>query len=152
MNCKYCGCTEGRACLVRVTGPPEIGEQLEPCQWLDDEGTVCSGCVSKLSEEELLDLGAAELPLVSDLDVPLMLGGLQALLLAAVLDVALKHPELPRHRAAHQFATALRRTIGDVFADPTFCCTAELLRRGALPPLEEPPPEPARSTLILPGV
>jgi hypothetical protein len=153
--CKYCGCSHTRPCLVRATGlPPEVGEQTEGCQWLDDDETICSGCVGKLTEDELLGLGAAELPLVASLLVPLRLGGIEALYLAAILDVALKHPDLSKHRTAHRFAAMLRQTLGGIFDDPTFFCTAEILRRGALPDpdaeMPEPEPEP-RSALILPG-
>jgi len=157
--CKHCGCTERRACKVRAAGPAEIGEQFEPCAWLDEDETVCTGCIGNLTEDELRGFWAAELPLLAELPVPLDLSGVAAVYLAAVLDVylaAVLDVALPKHRTAHRFATQLRKSLGSIFDNPTFCCTAEILRRGALPDPDsesEAPPEPEpRSRLILPGV
>ena len=45
--CRFCGCTNQRAC--HIAGP----EGTTACEWVDPDQTVCSACVGRLSDDEL---------------------------------------------------------------------------------------------------
>ncbi|MDF2854335.1 MAG: hypothetical protein K0Q87_186 [Neobacillus sp.] len=44
--CKICGCTDDHACI----------KEHGPCWWVDEDHTLCSGCVAALEEKESLGL------------------------------------------------------------------------------------------------
>lgn len=137
----------------------EVGS-IGPCQWIDCEATLCSACLPKLDEQELLRLwleeftpyALAELP-------PIHTDVMHGLAIVTALQLALKHPDVQektRHAAgfAHDFAAALSELLGEVGP-----YTAEVIRRGwegtqlvADPSLAPEPlivPE-QRSTIIIP--
>lgn len=143
--CKYCGCSDERPCLV----PAADGQTTQPCAWLDDEATLCTGCVSKFSEEELKSLALDELALASQIVMPLTLGGLEGYLLLSLLQLSLRHPDLPPH--VRQFAEAMQGGLRGFYTP--FAGLSELSRRGMLAEfdIQRREPAPPRSSLILPG-
>lgn len=84
--CRYCGCTEERACP-------------SGCAWVDPEASLCSspGCLAQVPEEELLELLAAEAQAAAQDEAflpPLTLGFTEGLALLQLLNVARLHPQL----------------------------------------------------------
>lgn len=144
--CRFCGCTSERACR------PPGGE---PCQWVDQEETLCSGCVWKLSDEELRTLFLEEFPALAHFPFPpIEVDVFTAYTIVAGLQVALKHPKAGEQPGASNQV----RKVADAIAELVSECgpfTAESLRRGFIgcyepPAAEDPAEEPKR--LIIPGV
>lgn len=50
-QCRVCGCTELRPCMVRVGD----GDLVEICQWMDADHTLCSAppCIAQIPLSEL---------------------------------------------------------------------------------------------------
>lgn len=60
--CRYCGCSEARACGVLVLDNPFLGALGEPrverCSWADDDCTVCTNvsCLERWRRESPAEL------------------------------------------------------------------------------------------------
>lgn len=121
-TCRKCGCTNERAC-------PGTG-----CAWANDERTLCTACLPKLTGEELLVFANAEAQgHETESMPPLMLDVSHAIRLVAVLDLALRHPAAhDTSRPSFQTARLVRDGLAEHLAriGPA---TAELLRRGQDP-------------------
>jgi hypothetical protein len=146
--CRFCGCTTERACR------PPGGE---PCQWVDQEETLCSGCVWRLSDDELQAFFLEEFTGMARLDFPsIEVDVATAYTIVAGLQVALKHPRAAEQPAASSQVRKVAHVIADTLSE-LGPFTAESLRRGFIgcyePPVElsceaHSPPE---SRIIIPG-
>lgn len=48
-TCRYCGCTDERACVFR---DPATGN-IWACSWVDEAHTICSACVTSAVNDGL---------------------------------------------------------------------------------------------------
>ncbi len=57
-QCRYCGCTEARACGVLVTPGMEYDPAVIRCSWADAEQTICSNvaCLERWRQESPAEL------------------------------------------------------------------------------------------------
>lgn len=135
--CKYCGCTEQRACPGG-------------CQWIHEEETICSRCAPAMTAEDVLRVmafdhrGLAGEPLI----VPLDSVAVQSLI--GMLQVALRHPQA----SLGQSAEVARRFIAGcqlTFEEAGCHGIAELIRRGNDPAHDQPAAaaEPQQQPLII---
>lgn len=139
--CRFCGCTPQRACRM-----PDGGER---CQWIDQEATLCSACLPRLSDEALQQLWIEEFaPLAAEPLPPVCMDAVTAFALVAALQLALKHPDVhskTRHGAG--FVRGVADAIAGCLCDVGLL-TAEALRRGFVGCYEPPEPhtqsEPSR--------
>jgi len=144
--CRFCGCTTRRACSL---------PSGETCAWIDQEETLCSGCVARLSEVELQELWLQEfVPYAAHPMPPIQIDTVTAFSLVAALQLAMKHPQIAercKHGAgfAREFADAIGECLGEVGP-----LTAEVIRRGFVgcyqPPEPQTQSEPVRM-IIIPG-
>lgn len=125
--CKFCGCTSERACRPLT----ERGRPGEPCQWIDQEETLCSACLPALSEAELQELWIKEVcPYAAAPLPPIHLDVVTAFSLLAAVQLALKHPDM---RDKVRNGAGLARGVADVLADvlgQIGPLTTEVIRRG----------------------
>jgi hypothetical protein len=41
-TCRYCGCTEERACILGIRTHPRLGRAFTTCAWWNKQKTVCT--------------------------------------------------------------------------------------------------------------
>lgn len=150
--CRFCGCTSERACRPLLPS----GELGEPCQWIDQEETLCSACLSRLSDEELQQLWIEEfIPYTGTLLPPIQFDVVTAFSVVAALQLALKHPDV-EHAARHggvfvrETAEVLAEALSEIGP-----ITSEALRRGFAgcyePPLAMQAASAIQPQIIIPG-
>jgi hypothetical protein len=142
--CKFCGCTNERACRPRLPSS-RLGE---PCQWIDPDQTLCSACLPCLTDIELQPLWIEEFaPYASSPLPPVQLDSVMAFTAVAALQLALKHPQLEQqcHHGGH-FVHWLAAVLADVLSQ-IGPLTTEALRRGFVGCYQPP----TGDLIVLPG-
>jgi hypothetical protein len=137
--CRFCGCTEMRACRL-----PEG----EPCCWLDEAQTICSGCVEKLDERELLQVWIAEFQPVAGEQFSIALNLTTAHAVLGALQLALRHPQIGGFPGAADHVSHFAEALGDVLSQVGYAAR-EVVRRGFVG-CHRPTAEPSPSNIILP--
>lgn len=137
--CRLCGCTSGNAC--------EGG-----CCWVDEAETLCSACVPKLTDEELLAMVQVEVEAAEEVCAeaggmivpPVLIEASAWLAIVGALQFARTHPEFPANTAAivDQFAAGIGSALSD--CGPAM---AEIIRRGWR---DKPPQAMPGMELVLP--
>lgn len=133
--CKYCRCTDNRACWGG-------------CDWIDQEHTVCSKCVEKCDEHDLLRIHTAEMLEVADcyVQLPFTLPMLQVAI--AAWQLALRHPGFPP-ALAPGLRDLIEQLRGQVF--DTLPATSEVIRRG-FDQAHDIPMSPQSELILPPGI
>jgi hypothetical protein len=137
--CKFCTCTNDRACAGG-------------CCWIDREETICSACVRKLDDADLLKLATEDIVAIAAERVEFYMQFDAATLfsLASIVQLAKRHPNFPsKPGGVAGAATSFLDQIREAFdGSPALM---ELLRRGEDPQHDltvEPAKTPAPSIII----
>lgn len=128
-RCRICGCSENRACATSAG----------PCHWVEED--LCSGCTE-------LDLTEADIKMISEVEIPIMLDGVSAMQILGGLQLALRHPDFsgPASKTAREFAIGIAERLS---------VTPNLMKvcRAGFDPRFDTPAEAKESErrIILPG-
>ena len=129
-GCRKCGCTETRACVTDGVA----------CHWVEED--LCSACAAPAASLQSSDIDALHCQPTFVLE----LGGVQALVLLATLQVAMRHTEFEHQAEAHNFILDLAHTLAaGVGVTPNLKAVCE----SGWPKPEETPAA-SQSSLILP--
>jgi hypothetical protein len=127
--CKYCGCTQERACIGG-------------CHWIDEERSVCSACLPLLPHDDLFPLYTAEILAADEIEVEVPLVTLTVLV--GLVQLALRHPQIDQQGRAAQMARRFIESLADhsPSCEPSigdlFPAIGETIRRGFLPQYDVP--------------
>lgn len=140
--CKYCGCSMQRAC-------PGM------CCWINEEQTICSACVPKMTIEDLLPAVNLDHAALAGTGFPLMFGSPELVALLGVIQVglcAISEAGLPSQSESAKFVSGFVQQMLEALENQGGYAAAEFIRRaspaqGAA--LDPPPPKP-ESKIIIP--
>lgn len=135
--CKYCGCTEQRAC------PTERG----PCSWMNQEQTICSGCLRQMDDPELLAATVFEHQMMAEMQIPLVLDTVTLMCVVGLVQLGLRHPDVAPNSPARIAGQGIVDGVLEKCLETGLISLAELIRRGNDP--DQRPEEP-KSKLIIP--
>lgn len=111
--CRYCGCTNDRACPAG-------------CEWVDNDANLCSACLPMATAEELAAVFNAELDSGECVAIAFTLPALTSL--TAAVNLAMRHPRFPA--AMHDNLEHVLREVETHLRALGFYGSAEAMRRG----------------------
>lgn len=132
--CKYCHCTMEHPCLTP-----------EPCSWVNEEQTICTTCLPRMTEEELLHANALDHQEAAGHPLPLLVSSVGLSTLVGLIQLGLRHSELPPF--TRDFGESFVAQVVEHLLDLQLFSLAELVRRGADPAHDVP--RPAEPSLII---